>query len=701
MSGTEISLPFGEKNLTLTSGELAKQASGSVVVTHGETTLLVTATVSKKPREGADFFPLMVDYEERMYAAGKISGSKFIKRENRPSEEAILKGRLVDRSIRPLFPKSFRREVQVIVTALSYDEQHDPAAPAVIGASAALMQTGTPFNGPIGAVRVGLNDDGFILNPTDSELNESPLDLLVAATKEKVVMIEAAANEISEEKMAEAIKFAKRAVQETLQSQSDLSSEEKEKIEHQEPELYAEIKKEFGESIARAVSETDIKKRSELLDKVETEALEKFGSAQQEAEIIEGVNAVFLKTIRQLISEKGHRPDGRDLDEIRPISIKVSVLPRVHGSALFNRGETQALTVATLAGPGQEQWIDTMEESAKKRYMHHYNFPPYSTGEVRPLRSGRREIGHGALAEKALIPVLPQKEDFPYTIRLVSEILGSNGSTSMAAVCGSTLALMDAGVPIKKPVAGIAMGLVSDDQDESAFKVLTDLQGLEDFAGEMDFKVAGTKDGITAIQLDVKNNGLSDEIIEETFSKARVGRLAILEKMAAVLEKPRPDLSKFAPRIISTNIDPEKIGELIGPGGKTINKIIDAQGGREILSVDIEGDGTVMITSNDSEKALAVKAIVESIGLPIEVGQEFTGEVVAIQKDRNSGKEIGAIVQLTPNRDGMIHISALGENGFVNKVSDVLKIGQPVKVKVKEVDPEKNRISLIRLRSEA
>jgi len=701
MSGTEISLPFGEKNLTLTSGELAKQASGSVVVTHGETTLLVTATVSKKPREGADFFPLMVDYEERMYAAGKISGSKFIKRENRPSEEAILKGRLVDRSIRPLFPKSFRREVQVIVTALSYDEQHDPAAPAVIGASAALMQTGTPFNGPIGAVRVGLNDDGFILNPTDSELNESPLDLLVAATKEKVVMIEAAANEISEEKMAEAIKFAKRAVQETLQSQSDLSSEEKEKIEHQEPELYAEIKKEFGESIARAVSETDIKKRSELLDKVETEALEKFGSAQQEAEIIEGVNAVFLKTIRQLISEKGHRPDGRDLDEIRPISIKVSVLPRVHGSALFNRGETQALTVATLAGPGQEQWIDTMEESAKKRYMHHYNFPPYSTGEVRPLRSGRREIGHGALAEKALIPVLPQKEDFPYTIRLVSEILGSNGSTSMAAVCGSTLALMDAGVPIKKPVAGIAMGLVSDDQDESAFKVLTDLQGLEDFAGEMDFKVAGTKDGITAIQLDVKNNGLSDEIIEETFSKARVGRLAILEKMAAVLEKPRPDLSKFAPRIISTNIDPEKIGELIGPGGKTINKIIDAQGGREILSVDIEGDGTVMITSNDSEKALAVKAIVESIGKPIEVGQEFTGEVVAIQKDRNSGKEIGAIVQLTPNRDGMIHISALGENGFVNKVSDVLKIGQPVKVKVKEVDPEKNRISLIRLRSEA
>jgi len=695
---SRATIPFGATELKLESGQLAPQASGAVLVTHGETTILVTAVVAAKPREGADFFPLTVDFEERMYAAGKISGSKFIKRENRPSETAVLNGRLIDRSIRPLFPKAFRCEVQLIVTALSYDDEHDPAPMAVIGASAALLQTGAPFDGPIGAVRVGLIEDKFVLNPTETELEASPLDLVVSATGEKIVMIEAAANELPETKMIEALKFAHEAIRKTIVPQQTFIASGKEAVEFAEPAFWAELKQEFAESLEAAVLERDLEKRQEKLETVEQQALEKFQEQYGESEILEATNVTFLKKIRELILTKKHRPDGRDFDEIRPISVAVGVLPRVHGSAVFNRGETQALTIATLAGPGQEQWIDTMEELAKKRYMHHYNFPPYSTGEIKRLGGmNRREIGHGALAEKALLPVLPNKDDFPYTIRLVTEILSSNGSTSMAATCGSTLALMDAGVPIKKPVAGIAMGLVVEDQDETKFQLLTDLQGLEDFAGEMDFKVAGTKEGITAIQLDVKNHGLTEVIIEQTLAKAHGARLEILEKMTAALAAPRSDLSKYAPRIISTKIDPEKIGELIGPGGKVINRIIDDHGGREILNVDIEEDGTVMITSNDSEKAAAVKAIVESIGKPIEIGQEFTGSVVSIQKDRNSGKEIGAIVQLTPNKDGMIHISALGNGQFVERVSDVVKVGDKVQVKVKAVDPEKGRISLVRI----
>lgn len=695
MVKAETTIPFGETELKLSSGEVARQADGSVLVKNGDTTLLVTACVAKEPREGADFFPLSVDYEERMYAAGKISGSRFIKRESRPSEEAILKGRIIDRSIRPMFPKGFRREVQVIITTLSYDEKHDTSAMAVVGASAALLQTVAPFEGPVGAVRVGMKDDQFVLNPTEDVLAESPLNLVASGSAEKITMIEVESSEIPEDKMIEALAFAQKGIAATLEPQMTFVAKDKEKVVFVEPELWTKVKEATKKELAEIVTELDLDKRGMLLTELKTKTQEQF-SEDEPAAVGQAVDNAFLKAIRAMIIEKKQRPDGRKMDEVRALDCQVGLLPRVHGSGLFTRGETQILTITTLGGPREEQWIDTMETEATKRYMHHYNFAPFATGEIKRLGGGnRREIGHGALAEKALARQIPAKEDFPYTIRLVSETMGSNGSSSMASVCGSTLSLMDAGVPLKKPVAGIAMGLVAESDDN--FQVLTDLQGLEDFAGEMDFKIAGTCEGITAIQLDVKNKGLTAEMIKATFEAAKIGRDHILEAMLKTLPEPRKELSPFAPRIITTNIDPEKIGELIGPGGKTINKLIDDHGGREILNIDIDDDGTVMITSNDAAKAQAVKEIVESMGKSIEVGQEFSGEIVSIVKDRNSGKEIGAIVQLTPNRDGMIHISSLGNGEFVRNVSDVVKVGETVKVKVKDVDPEKNRISLIRL----
>lgn len=696
-STDSVDISYGADKLTLKTGVLAQQASGSITVRHGETVVLVTATVSANPREGADFFPLTVDFEERMYAAGKISGSKFIKRENRPSEAAILRSRLADRAIRPMFPKSFRREVQIIATILSYDEEHDPGEMAIVGASAALLQTDAPFAGPVGAVRVGLIEGEFVLNPTDTQLENSQLDLVVAGTAERVTMIEAGAKEVPEGKVLEALKFAHQAIKDTLEPQKNFIAKDKESANYEEPAHFQEIAQWGKTKLDELVRQTDLAKRSEGLVALKKEATENFTEQYGEAELSQAVDYAFFKAIRHLVLDEGIRPDGRAMDEIRPLSAKVNILPRVHGSALFNRGETQALTVTTLGSPGQEQWIDTMEEFSRKRYMHHYNFPPYATGEVKMLRgSGRREIGHGALAEKALVPVIPAKEDFPYTIRLVSEILSSNGSSSMAAVVGSTLSLMDAGVPISKPVAGVAMGLVGDEELKK-YHILTDLQGLEDFAGEMDFKIAGTVDGITAIQLDVKNKGLTEEVVQGTLTAAKAGRLKILEMMAQTLEKPRSELSAYAPRIISTHIDPTKIGELIGPGGKTINKIVDSVGGREIVSVDIEDDGTVMITSADADKANIVRQAVESIGVPLQVGQEFTGAITQIVKDKNSGKEIGAIVQLTPNKDGMIHISALGTGEFVAKVSDIVKVGDEVKVKITAIDEERGRISLTKL----
>jgi len=694
---TTVTVPFGAEPLKLETGKLAKQAAGSVLVTQGETVILVAVGVAKKPREGTDFFPMTVDYEERMYAAGKISGSKFMKREGRPSDEAILKSRVVDRSIRPMFPKGFRREVQIIITTLSYDEAHDPAAMAVVGASAALLQTDAPFEGPVAAVRVGLTqDDKFILNPTIEELMESKLDLLAAGSAKKITMIEVGAQEVPEAKMLEALKFAQKALSEMIEPQKEFINPDKEKIEFVEPDHWAVIKKAIAGDLDKIVAETDAFTRDQALEELTAKVVEKYAEEYEAGLVEEAINTAYLKAIRALILEKHQRPDGRKMDEVRALSMETGLLPRTHGSAVFNRGETQALTVATLGGPSEEQWIDTMEEFAKKRYIHHYFFPPYATGEVKRLGGGnRREIGHGALAEKALAPMIPAKEVFPYTIRLVTETLGSNGSSSMAATCGSTLALMDAGVPLIKPVAGIAMGLVADAEDK--FQVLTDLQGLEDFAGEMDFKIAGTRDGITAIQLDVKNKGLTEAMIEQTFKDAKVARDSIMASMLKAIPEPRKELSKYAPRIITTKIDPEKIGELIGPGGKTINGIIDAHGGREVINIDIDDDGMVMITSNDAEKANAVKAIVESLGQPIEVGQEFTGEVVNIVTDRNSGKEIGAIVQLTPNQDGMVHVSSLGTGGFVEKVSDVVQVGQMVKVRVKDIDAERGRISLTRI----
>ena len=692
----KATVPYGETEITLEHGKLAKQADGSVTVRQGDTVLLATACVADKPKVGSDFFPLTIDYEERMYAGGKISSSKFMKREGRPSESAVLTGRLVDRSIRPMFPKGLRREVQVIVTTLSFDGEHDTSALAVIGASAALMQTDAPFEGPVAAVRVGLIDDKPVLNPTISQIAESELDLLASGTEHKITMIEVAANEIPEAKMAEALAFAQKAIAEAIEPQRVFINKDKEKVEHIEPEHIGAVKEFAWDRLQSIVTETDIEKRHDLLKTLEAEAIEKFAETLEEGQVIEAIELAFFKSIRALILEKKQRPDGRKMDEVRPISAEVGILPRVHGSGLFNRGETQALTIVTLAGPGQEQHIDTLEEFGTKRYIHHYNFPPYATGESKRMGGmNRREIGHGALAEKALEGMIPDRATFPYTIRLVSETLGSNGSSSMAATCGSTLALMDAGVPIKSPVAGIAMGMVAADDDN--FQVLTDLQGLEDFAGEMDFKIAGTAKGITAIQLDVKNKGLTGKMIEATFEAALKGREEIMAAMLKVIPEPNKELSQYAPRIITTQIDPEKIGELIGPGGKVINKIIDDQGGREILNIDIDDDGTVMITSNDAAKAEAVKAIVESIGKPVTIGEEFTGTIVAIQKDRMSGKEIGAIVQLSPNKDGMIHVSALGTGGFVDKVSDVVKVGDIVKVKVKDVDADKGRISLVRI----
>ncbi|MEK7202032.1 MAG: polyribonucleotide nucleotidyltransferase [Patescibacteria group bacterium] len=692
----KATVPYGETEIILEHGKLAKQADGSVTVRQGDTVLLATACVADKPKVGSDFFPLTIDYEERMYAAGKISSSKFMKREGRPSESAVLTGRLVDRSIRPMFPKGLRREVQVIVTTLSYDGEHDTSALAVIGASAALIQTDAPFAGPIAAVRVGLVDGKLILNPTTTQMAESELDLLASGSEHKITMIEVAANEIPEAKMAEALAFAQKGIAAAIEPQRAFINADKEKVEHVEPEHIGKVKDFSWDRLQTIVTETDLTKRHDLLKTLEADAIEKFAEEFEAGQVIEAVELAFHKAIRTLILEKKQRPDGRKMDEVRSLEIEVGVLPRVHGTGLFNRGETQALTIVTLAGPGQELHIDTLEDFGTKRYLHHYNFPPYATGEIKRMGGmNRREIGHGALAEKALEMMIPERSVFPYTIRLVSEILGSNGSSSMAATCGSTLALMDAGVPIKSPVAGIAMGIVVGDDDN--FEVLTDLQGLEDFAGEMDFKIAGTAKGITAIQLDVKNHGLTDKMIEATFAAALKGREEIMAGMLKVIAEPRAELSKYAPRIITTKIDPEKIGELIGPGGKVINGIIDAQGGREILNIDIDDDGTVMITSNDAAKAEAVKAIVESIGKPVVIGEEFTGTIVNIQKDRMSGKEIGAIVQLTPNKDGMIHVSALGTGGFVENVSDVVKVGDTVKVKVKDVDPDKGRISLVRI----
>jgi len=696
-STKKYEVDFAGKKLVLETGKLAGLASGSIVATYGETVILATVCVAPEAREGNDYFPLMVEFEERFYAAGKISGSRFIKREGRPSDAAVLNGRKIDRPIRPLFPKSYRNDVQLIVTALSYDGSIDMSVLGTIAASCALMQTNAPYKGPIGAVNVGLIDGEFVINMREDQLESSALSLTFAATSERVMMIETEANEVPEDKIFEAMQLGHKAMQSVIEIQHKIAEDHarlvEELVEDKTIGIHSEVSNLVADKIKDALAEIDKEAREAKLKAYEAEVTASLEGNYKQVEIKGSFAKLVEKEIRRLIIEEDIRPDGRGLTEIRPLGIEVGVLPRPHGSALFTRGQTQALTIATLASPGFEQLIDTMEGESTKRFMHHYNFPPYSTGEVRPVRgTGRREVGHGYLAEKALKPMIPDNESFPYTIRLVSEILSSNGSSSMAATCGSTLALMDAGVPIKKPVAGIAMGLVTA-KDAAEYKVLSDLQGLEDFAGDMDFKVAGTADGVTAIQMDTKITGLTWDIIKDTLAQAHTGRLEILAEMLKVIAEPRAELSKYAPRIETIKINPDKIGELIGPGGKNIKKLVEECGGKEICSIDIEDDGTVMISSIDPEMSAKAISLIQSMTREVKVGEILTGEIIDIKKDRMTGKEIGAIFAISPKQDGMIHISQIADER-VEKVSDKLKIGQTVTVKVIEVDPMKGRVSL-------
>ena len=696
-STKKYEVDFAGKKLVLETGKLAGLASGSIVATYGETVILATVCVAPEAREGNDYFPLMVEFEERFYAAGKISGSRFIKREGRPSDAAVLNGRKIDRPIRPLFPKSYRNDVQLIVTALSYDGSIDMSVLGTIAASCALMQTNAPYKGPIGAVNVGLIDGEFVINMREDQLESSALSLTFAATSERVMMIETEANEVPEDKIFEAMQLGHKAMQSVIEIQHKIAEDHarlvEELVEDKTIGIHSEVSNLVADKIKDALAEIDKEAREAKLKAYEAEVTASLEGNYKQVEIKGSFAKLVEKEIRRLIIEEDIRSDGRGLTEIRPLGIEVGVLPRPHGSALFTRGQTQALTIATLASPGFEQLIDTMEGESTKRFMHHYNFPPYSTGEVRPVRgTGRREVGHGYLAEKALKPMIPDNESFPYTIRLVSEILSSNGSSSMAATCGSTLALMDAGVPIKKPVAGIAMGLVTA-KDAAEYKVLSDLQGLEDFAGDMDFKVAGTADGVTAIQMDTKITGLTWDIIKDTLAQAHTGRLEILAEMLKVIAEPRAELSKYAPRIETIKINPDKIGELIGPGGKNIKKLVEECGGKEICSIDIEDDGTVMISSIDPEMSAKAISLIQSMTREVKVGEILTGEIIDIKKDRMTGKEIGAIFAISPKQDGMIHISQIADER-VEKVSDKLKIGQTVTVKVIEVDPMKGRVSL-------
>lgn len=687
---------FGNGELVFETGKLAGLADGSVTVSWGETVILATAVVGVEPREGVDFFPLMVDYEERLYAAGKISGSRFIKREGRPTDNAILSARLIDRPIRPLFPKSFRNDVQVIITVLSYDEEHSPDTIAIIAASTALTQTIAPFEGPVGAARVGCIDGKLVLNPTESQLDVSTLDLVVAGTTDTVMMIEAGAKEIPEATMLEAIEFALKGLQPTIAVQKNCARTDMLTSDATEADvIHEEVKKYIGKNLAEAIKELDPEKRKTAIATFEADVLKNFEGSYKQNDLKVTFNKIVEKEIRELILSHDIRPDGRKLDEVRPLAIEVGLLPRTHGTGLFTRGQTQALTIATLGSPGDEQTVETLEEEGTKRFMHHYNFPPFSTGEVKPMRSvGRREIGHGALAERALKPMIPDRESFPYTIRLVSEILSSNGSSSMAATCGSTLALMDAGVPIAKPVSGVAMGLITDhDKPYENYKVLTDLQGLEDFAGDMDFKVAGTKDGITAIQLDTKIKGLSMGIIKDTLAAALKGRLFIMDNMLAVISEPRKELSQYAPRIYTIHIPIDKIGDVIGPGGKNIRKIVEDAGGKEVISIDIEDDGTVLVSSPKKEAADMAIAAIQGQTKEFVIGEVVDGTVEEILKDRFKGNEIGAIINLGGKNTGMVHISEISPQR-IETVSSVLKVGDKVKVKIVTVDKERGRIGL-------
>ncbi len=668
-------------------GEVANLARGSAMIRYGETEILAVASTSKKPREGMDFFPLSVDYEEKQYSVGKIPGG-FIKREGRPTEKAILTSRLIDRPIRPLFPKGFRNDVQVITTVMSVDQDNAPEIAAMIGSSIALSISDIPFNGPTGAVAVGYIDGKYIINPNEAEREMSDLSLIVSGTKDAIMMVEAGANEVSEEIILAGILKAHEEIIKICAFQDEIiKAVGVEKKDYQlavpSDELKAQVIEYTKDRIKDAVMTKDKLERQENMDQAKEEIKAHFLEIYPDlaSDIDDVLTSIVKKEIRQLILVEGIRPDNRKMDEIRPVTAKVDYLARPHGSGLFTRGETQVLSVVTLGVLGDVQMLDGLSNDESKRYMHHYNFPSYCVGEARPSRGpGRREIGHGALAEKALLPVLPSEEDFPYAIRVVSEVLGSNGSSSQASVCGSSLSLLSAGVPLKDSVAGIAMGLIKEDEKVA---ILSDIQGMEDALGDMDFKVAGTKKGITAIQMDIKVDGIDKAVLTEALEQARIGRLHILGIMNEEIEKPREDLSPYAPRIIILQIKPEKIRDVIGSGGKVINKIIDETG----VKIDIEDDGKVFIASVDTESANKAKEIIENIVRELEVGEILMGTVVRIMN-------FGAFVSLPGDKDGLVHISKL-DHSRVEKVEDVLNIGDEVKVKVMEIDGQ-GRINLSR-----
>jgi polyribonucleotide nucleotidyltransferase len=687
-----VELDVAGRALSIETGHLARQASGAVVVRYGETVVLVTATMSESPREGTDFFPLTCDYEEKMFAAGKIPGG-FFKREGRPGERAILSARLMDRPLRPLFPKGFRNDVQVIATVLSTDQENTPDILAVIGASAALSISPIPFDGPIAAVRVGQVEGNLVLNPSLRALDEkqSALDLVVTGTRDAITMVEAGAREISEERLLEALDLAHTEIRRIIGVIDDLvrqAGRDKVKVALSTPpaEVEAAVRDTAAARLASALHAPDKASRESALAQVAADVHARLAERfpRDGKAIAEVLEALTKAEVRRMILTEGVRPDGRRTIEIRPLSAQAGLLPRVHGSGLFVRGQTQVLTACTLGTGEDEQIIDDLSLRERKRFLHHYDFPPYSVGEVRPLRSpGRREIGHGALAERALEPVIPPEEAWPYTIRLVSLVLESNGSTSMASVCGSTLALMDAGVPIAKPVGGIAMGLVTGPDGDSRVAILTDIQGIEDAMGDMDFKVAGTRDGVTALQMDIKVKGLSREILRQALAQARDARLRILDVIQQTLPAPRPTLSPFAPRIFTIHINPEKIREVIGPGGKVINKITAETG----VKIDIEQDGRVLIASVNEEAAARARRMVEEIVKEAKPGEVYRGRVTRLMN-------FGAFVEIFPGKEGLVHISELSSQR-VGKVEDVVKIGDEIEVRVKEID-NLGRVNLTR-----
>ncbi|KUP37404.1 polyribonucleotide nucleotidyltransferase [Bacillus halotolerans] len=683
-----FTIDWAGRTLTVETGQLAKQANGAVMVRYGDTAVLSTATASKEPKP-LDFFPLTVNYEERLYAVGKIPGG-FIKREGRPSEKAILASRLIDRPIRPLFADGFRNEVQVISIVMSVDQDCSSEMAAMFGSSLALSVSDIPFEGPIAGVTVGRIDNQFVINPTVDQLEKSDINLVVAGTKDAINMVEAGADEVPEETMLEAIMFGHDEIKRLIAFQEEIVAavgKEKSEIKLYEidEELSEKVKVLAEQDLLKAIQVHEKHAREDAINEVKNTVVAKFEDDEHDEETIKQVKQTLSKLVknevRRLITEEKVRPDGRGVDQIRPLSSEVGLLPRTHGSGLFTRGQTQALSVCTLGALGDVQILDGLGVEESKRFMHHYNFPQFSVGETGPMRGpGRREIGHGALGERALEPVIPSEKDFPYTVRLVSEVLESNGSTSQASICASTLAMMDAGVPIKAPVAGIAMGLVKSGEH---YTVLTDIQGMEDALGDMDFKVAGTAKGVTALQMDIKIEGLSREILEEALQQAKKGRMEILNSMLATLSESRKELSQYAPKILTMAINPDKIRDVIGPSGKQINKIIEETG----VKIDIEQDGTIFISSTVESSNQKAKKIIEDLVREVEVGQLYLGKVKRIEK-------FGAFVEIFSGKDGLVHISELALER-VGKVEDVVKIGDEILVKVTEIDKQ-GRVNLSR-----